>query len=63
MLADFLLDKPLSDYVREKRTGRPKWSWADIAAQLSDDTGSKVDVSGETLRLWFASDERSEASS
>ena len=58
MLADILLDRPLAEYVAEKRTGRPRWSWNDIAAQLSDDTDGKVAVSPESLRQWFGLPDR-----
>jgi hypothetical protein len=57
MLADVLLGRPLVEYVGEKRSGRPRWSWSLIAEQLVDDTGGKVAVTGETLRLWFGDDE------
>ena len=50
-LAALLLEQPLADYVATKRLdGQP---WASIAADLSLDTGGAVDVSRETLRLWF----------
>ena len=50
-LASIKLGRPLADYVAEKRaTGSP---WSSIAADLSLDTDGTVDVSRETLRLWY----------
>lgn len=52
-LADALLPIPLAQYVADKRQGRPKWRWQDIADQLREDTEGKVDISREALRKWF----------
>lgn len=52
-LASIKLGRPLADYVAEKRTARPKWSWEMIADQLGVDTDGEVVVSREALRLWF----------
>lgn len=56
-LADSLLQRPVVDYIREKRESTPRWSWRLIARQLLDDTAGQVDVTSETLRLWFANDQ------
>ena len=57
LLADELLGRPLSEYVAEKRRSRrPKWSWRLIAEQLAEDTDGKVDVTGETLRIWYGAE-------
>ena len=47
------LGRPLSDYVAEKRTSVPRWSWAQIADQLADDTDGDIVVSREALRQWY----------
>ena len=50
-LAALLLEQPLDDYVATKRAnGR---SWQHIADRLSADTGGEINVSRETLRLWY----------
>jgi CRISPR/Cas system endoribonuclease Cas6 (RAMP superfamily) len=56
-LADVLLERPLTEYVAEKRTSTPRWSWRLIAKQLYHDTDGQVTISHNTLRLWFADDE------
>ena len=61
-LAERILGQPLADYVRAKRTARPRWSWRLIAEQLREDTSGEVDLTGETLRQWFGADELAEAS-
>lgn len=61
VLTEAVLGRPLGEYVAEKRRGRPRWSWALIAEQLSDDTGGKAAVTGETLRLWYGESERGAA--
>jgi hypothetical protein len=58
LLAAALLRRPLAEYIHEKRTGRPRWSWDLIATQLADDTGGKVRVTGQTLRNWYGEMER-----
>lgn len=52
-LASIKLGRPLADYVTEKRTARPRWSWEMIADQLGIDTDGTVNVSRESLRLWY----------
>lgn len=52
-LAEILLERPLHDYVTEKRQARPRWSWRLIASQLSEDTGGEIKLSHQTLRVWF----------
>lgn len=52
-LAELLLGRPLSEYVIEKRTSVPRWTWRLIAEQLATDTEGDVQVSHETLRQWY----------
>ena len=54
-LADLLLADagPLERFVRERRARKPQRSWRLIARDLHDATGAEVDLTGETLRLWF----------
>lgn len=52
-LAEFLLGRSLSEYVAEKRSARPQWSWQLIASQLTEDTAGRVNVTRETLRQWY----------
>lgn len=65
VLAEVLLDRPLVEYVAEKRNATPRWPWRLIAEQLTTDTDGKVSVSGEWLRSSFdaAAAERAEAAS
>ncbi len=56
VLAEVLLQRPLSEYVAEKRTATPKWPWRLIATQLATDTDGKVDVTHETLRQWYGTE-------
>jgi hypothetical protein len=55
-LANTLLGRSLADYVTEKRYATPRWSWRLIAQQIRNDTDGQVEVTGETLRLWFRED-------
>jgi len=34
-------------------TGRPRWTWTQIADQLADDTNGEIVVSREALRQWY----------
>ena len=52
-LAAIKLGRPLADYVSEKRTARPRWTWEAIADQLAADTDGEVTVSREALRQWY----------
>jgi len=52
-LAAIELGRPLADYVTEKRTGHPRWTWTQIADQLADDTNGEIVVSREALRQWY----------
>ena len=52
-LAAIKLGRPLVDYVAEKRTARPRWTWEMIADQLGVDTDGDVVVSREALRQWY----------
>lgn len=62
LLAGLILDRPLAEYVAEKRAQeRPRWSWQNIADQLEADTERQVAVSAETLRLWYAASEEAVA--
>lgn len=48
--------RPLSEYVTEKRTARPRWGWSLIAEELEIDTEGEVQLVGETLRSWYGND-------
>lgn len=52
-LADQLLCRPLAEYVAEKRSAKPRWSWQLIAEQLAEDTDGQVTVTREALRTWY----------
>ena len=52
-LAAMKLGRSLADYVDEKRTAHPRWSWEMIADQLADDTNGEIVVSREALRQWY----------
>ncbi len=54
-LAEHLLGRPVGEYIAEKRSSRPRWSWRLIAEQLGEDTAGKVVVTAETIRQWAAS--------
>lgn len=57
LLAEEVLQRPLAEYVIEKRSQeRPTWSWQNIADQLAADTAGKVSVSAEALRLWYGTE-------
>ena len=57
-LAEKVLGRSLAEYVAEKRSQeRPRWSWQDIADQLTDDTAGEININSETLRLWYINDE------
>lgn len=51
-LASLALGVPLEQYVADKRSQSPKWSWELIAEQLAADTDGAVSVSREALRMW-----------
>lgn len=61
-LADLLLGDagPLERFVRERRA--TKRSWRLIARDLLEATGHGVDLTGETLRSWFADEPEQKAS-
>lgn len=53
-LASILLGRPLGGWIEERRNqGR---SWRLIARDLYEATNAQVDVSHETLRLWYGRD-------
>lgn len=56
-LAEVILERPLAEYVAEKRSARPRWPWKLIAEQLAADTEQRVNVSSEALRGWYAQSE------
>jgi hypothetical protein len=56
VLADHLLGRPLAEYVAEKRSARPRWSWQLISEQIAADTDGKVAINRESLRSWFSND-------
>lgn len=49
--------RPLSEYVAEKRNARPRWPWTLIAEQVQTDTEGEVQLVGETLRVWYGTDQ------
>ena len=58
-LADLLLADagPLERFVRERRASTtPERSWRLVARDLLEATNHGVDLTGETLRSWFADD-------
>lgn len=59
-LAEMVLGTDLGEYVRTKRAARPRWSWALIAEQLSEDTAGKVSVTPQALWDWYAELERTD---
>jgi hypothetical protein len=52
-LASLKLGVPLAEYVADKRSQSPRWSWGLIAEQLAADTDGVVDISREALRRWY----------
>lgn len=50
-LAEVLLDVPLERFVADRRAARR--SWRLIARDLNEATQGQVDVTHETLRLWY----------
>lgn len=58
-LADAKLGRPLADLVSERRQAGD--SWRRISLSIFTETG--LDVSGETLRVWFPEAERTGAAS
>lgn len=50
-LAGILLQRPLVDYVADKRA--EGLAWRKIATALRTDTEGRISVSHEVLRLWF----------
>lgn len=52
------LDGTLADFVRRRRPRQ--LSWRELAAEIEETTGIKV--SNESLRTWFADDERESGS-
>lgn len=55
-LAGVILDRPLAEYVAEKRSAIPQWPWRLIAKQLATDTEGQVSVSHTALRRWYGDD-------
>lgn len=55
-LAEVLLERPLAEYVAEKRAAVPQWPWRLIAKQLATDTEGQVSVSHTALRRWYGDD-------
>jgi hypothetical protein len=51
-LADIVLDRPVEEYVAERReAGR---SWRMVTRDLAEATGGRIDVTEVTLRSWMA---------
>lgn len=62
-LASLLLGEDLGDWVAERRRDPElRLSWRMIARQLRDATNGEIDVTGETLRLWYGAAEFEAAS-
>ena len=59
-LADILLGRDLAEYVDERRSTEPPTSWRRIARSVYEDTNGEIDVTAETLRLWFPDDLRAD---
>lgn len=53
-LADLILERPLAEFVAERRANDV--SWRRISRDLSDQTAGAVEISGESLRSWFCDD-------
>lgn len=53
-LAGILLDRPLVEYVTDKRA--EGLAWRKIATALRTDTEGRIAVSHEVLRLWYGDD-------
>lgn len=58
-LADLLLDKPLDEWVAERRTEIGWKSWDRMALELRHVTEGRVVLAGNTLRRWFPEHARS----
>lgn len=52
-LATVLLEQDLGQWVAERKAHPYKPSWTAIAAELKAATDGQVEVTGETLRLWY----------
>lgn len=50
-LAERHLDRPLGEWVSDRRDRGE--SWATIAEALADATDGDVEISREAIRLWF----------
>lgn len=50
-LAELLLGESLEHFVRSRRADGLPWRY--VARDLFDATGGEVDVTHESLRLWF----------
>lgn len=53
-LAEILLDRPLDDWVAERRTPHGWKSWDRMALELRVVTEGRVVIAGNTLRRWFS---------
>lgn len=54
-LADFILGRPLAEFVAERRADDV--AWRRISRELLDSTDGAVDISGESLRAWFGDEQ------
>lgn len=52
-LASVILGQDLGEWVAERRAHPYEPSWQAIADELREVTDNEVDVSRETLRLWY----------
>lgn len=62
-LATVLLGEDLSQWVAERRDPAALHSWRLISDQLRKATNGQVDVTGETLRIWYGLSEPQERAS
>lgn len=60
-LAEHLLGRPLSEFVRDRRADGLAWRL--ISRDLYEATDHEIDVTYETLRTWFPDVEIAEAAS
>ena len=57
-LATVLLGEDVLDWIAERRTAVPRWTWELLADELAKVTDGKVSVSRETLRQWVLAAEQ-----
>ena len=62
-LATVLLGQDLGEWVAERRAHPYQPSWQAIADELTRTTDGQIEVSRETLRLWYADPAEKQAAS